>query len=204
MASKSIRRFLSHSSLLVGIAIACLICLTPVGQILERTLVGHVLIEIPLLVVAGWALGAAIKPYLHRALGYFNGGGISGLLLVTFTIAFWMIPRWLDASLQDPVVGIAKYTSLIFIAGMPLGLSWQRAGFITRGVVKLEFLAMLFRLGWLYLISPERLCNSYLISDQSALGQTMLLIGGLLCVVWLVPLFVGAQPEEGSSAPSTS
>jgi len=53
-------------------------------------------------------------------------------------------------------------------------------GFIVRGVFVVECIATLFRLGWLYLISPERLCNLYLLEDQQQLGQWLMLIGAAL------------------------
>jgi hypothetical protein len=64
-----------------------------------------------------------------------------------------------------------------------LALSWPRMGFVVRGVFIVECIATLFRLGWLYLISPERLCNLYLLEDQQRLGQWLLLIGAALFLV---------------------
>ena len=140
----------------------------------------------------GFVLGRRIAPRLRKVLEPLNGGGIPGILVVTFALAFWMIPRWLDASLQAPEVAAAKYVSLVALAGMPLAWSWDRLHPIARGLVKIEFLAMCFRLGWLYLISPDRLCNSYLIDDQVLLGRGLLVIGIALSITWLYPVFFGA------------
>ena len=182
-----------------GVALAAwaLVALTPVGTWLESNLASHILIEIPLLVAVGFVLGQAIEPRCREFLEPLNGGGIAGILLVTFALAFWMIPRWLDASLQAPEVAVAKYISLVVLAGMPLAWSWDRLHPIARGLVKIELLAMCFRLGWLYLISPDRLCNSYLIDDQVLLGRGLLVVGIALSITWLYPVFFGAW-----SAPS--
>ena len=169
------------------------ITLTPVGAALEATMTGHVLVEIPLLVAVGVILGARVEPYLLRVLAPFNACGIPGILVATFALAFWMIPRWLDASLTDPAVAFAKYVSLVLLVGMPLAWSWQRLHPIARGVVKIEFISMLFRLGWLYLVSPERLCNNYLLGDQIWLGRGFLVAGVVLAVAWLVPLFLDSN-----------
>ena len=162
------------------------------------------LVEIPLLVTVGFVLGRRIEPQLRKGLGLLNGGGIPGILLVTFALAFWMIPRWLDASLQAPEVAAAKYISLVAVAGMPLAWSWDRLHPIARGLAKIELLAMCFRLGWLYLISPDRLCNSYLIDDQVLLGQGLLVVGIALSITWLYPVFFGAwsvsTPREQGEA----
>ncbi|MCY3818663.1 MAG: hypothetical protein OXH52_04765 [Gammaproteobacteria bacterium] len=182
---------------LLSLATWVAIAFTPFGTWLESRLVTHVLVEIPVLVAVGFVLGRCIEPRLRNALEPLNGGGIPGILLVTFALAFWMIPRWLDASLQAPEVAAAKCISLVILAGMPLAWSWDRLHPIARGLVKIEFLAMCFRLGWLYLISPDRLCNSYLIDDQVLLGQGLLVVGIALSITWLYPVFFGAW-----SAPS--
>ncbi len=178
----------------IAIGVWAAIALTPIGRWLESTMAGHVLIEIPLLVAAGIALGARIETHLARLLRPCNGGGIPGVLIAAFALAFWMIPRWLDAALTDALLAMAKYVSLTCLVGMPLAWSWSRMHPIARGVVKVEFLAMLFRLGWLYLISPDRLCNNYLLDDQMRLGQGFLALGGALTIIWLVPVFFDLRP----------
>ena len=193
-----------RAGMLLALATWAAAALTPFGTWLESHLASHVLVEIPLLVTVGFVLGRGIEPRLRKALGPLNGGGIPGILMVTFALAFWMIPRWLDASLQAPEVAAAKYISLVALAGMPLAWSWDRLHPIARGLVKIEFLAMCFRLGWLYLISPDRLCNSYLIEDQVLLGRGLLVVGIALSITWLYPVFFGAwsapSPREQGEA----
>ena len=175
---------------------------TPVGEFLAGTMIGHVLVQIPLLVAAGFVLGRCVEIRLDGVLRDWNAGGIPGILLASFAVAFWMVPRWLDAALTDPVVNAAKYASLVLLAGVPLALSWSRLHPIARGVVKIEFLAMLFRLGWLYLVSPDRLCNNYLLTDQAWLGQGMIIVAIALSITWLVPVFFGEFAAE-RTVPST-
>ena len=163
-----------------------LIAFTPSGALLEASLTGHVIIEIPLLVLVGVILGNQLKPRLSGVLHIID---IPCILLTCFTLAFWMIPRWLDASLNDPVIANIKYLSLPLLAGIPLALSWRNLHFIARGLVKIEFLAMLFRLGWVYLISPDRLCNNYLLSEQQQLGYVFIFLGFVLGIIWLIQVF---------------
>lgn len=183
---------------LFGVMVALIVIVaTPIKSSLESTMASHVLIEIPILILLGVALGRIILSINPHFLLRFDRGGITSILITSFTIGFWMIPRWLDASLIDTDVSAAKFMSLIFLAGIPLAISWDRLGFIARGVVKIEFLGMLFRLGWLYLISPDRLCNSYLLEDQIWLGKGFLILGFAFSVSWIIPLFV--TPNESSS-----
>ncbi|MCC6474765.1 MAG: hypothetical protein IT514_13585 [Burkholderiales bacterium] len=91
-----------------------------------------------------------------------------------------MLPRALDAASTEMFTAAAKYASLPLLVGLPLAIAWPRMGFIAKGVLVLECLASLFRLGWLFLVSPERLCNSYLIDDQQLLGRCLLVLGTVL------------------------
>lgn len=159
-------------------------------------MVGHVLIQIPLLIATGFALGSRLEVPLTRFLDRWNAVGIPGTLLVVITLAFWMIPRWLDAALTNSAIAWAKYGSLVMFCGLPLALSWSRLHPIARGVFKIELLSMLFRLGWLYLISPERLCNNYLLTDQIWLGRGMIMIAMALSITWLIPVFFAEFATE--------
>lgn len=152
----------------------------PVRHALERSMTTQMLIQIPLLVIVGLLLSRALPPRASAVVADWNYRGISGLVLVTLTSAFWMLPSALDAAVDAPLVAIAKYLSVPLLIGLPLALSWSRMTFIVKGVLLLESIATLFRLGWLYLIWPERLCNLYLLNDQQRLGQFLLLIGAML------------------------
>jgi len=183
----------SRYKLVVAVSLAVAILATPFGDFLTLTMTSHVLVQLPLLIASGYLAGLWLRDGYGRLFVRINAGGVPGILLVSFTIAFWMIPRWLDSSLVSPWVAYAKYGSLIFLAGVPLALSWNRLPMIARGVVKIELLSMLFRLGWLYIISPNRLCNNYLLNDQVLLGQWMLVIAVSLGLTWAIQPFLSTQ-----------
>jgi hypothetical protein len=124
--------------------------------------------------------------------------------LATLVGAFWMLPRSLDAAVTDPQFDIAKYLSAALLIGLPFALSWQRMGFIVRGVFLLELIATFFRLGWLYLIWPNRLCNSFLLDDQQRLGRYMLLIGALLFFWIAIKLLWGRLDSFAEALPAAS
>lgn len=167
-------------------AILWVVMLVPfVRRQLEATMSAQMLLQIPLLVVVGWVLARAVPPRARALVDRWNHHGVTGLVLVTVVSAFWMLPRSLDAATTQSLMIAAKYLSVPLLIGLPLALSWSRAGFVVRGFFLMEFVATFFRLGWLYLISPIRLCNNYALNDQQRLGRYMLFIGiGLL--VWLV------------------
>ncbi|MGH8041819.1 MAG: hypothetical protein ACREPN_07235 [Rudaea sp.] len=154
-----------------------------VRHTLESTMTLQMLVQIPLLALAGWWLAHGVPDSLGRHIVVWNQSGISGLLLASLTGMVWMLPLAMDAALDDPLVALAKFLSVPLLIGAPVALSWPRAGFVVRGVVLLEVTATAFRLGWLYLISPVRLCSNYLLDDQQQLGRILLVLG---CVILLV------------------
>lgn len=165
-------------------AVALLLALLVLRPLLEARMTAQMLLQIPLLIGVGMLLARTLPGAWRARLAPWNHGGVSGLVLASLAVIFWMPPRWLDAAAGDPVIDAAKHLSLPLLAGVPLALSWPAAGFVVRGVLLLELIASCFRLGWLYLISPLRLCNNYALADQQLLG-TCLLVLGVLLLAWI-------------------
>ncbi len=162
-------------------AIAWLVLLTPlVRRALESSMTAQMLLQLPLLAGVGVLSAQALTARARARIDRWNYLGISGLVLASVASAFWMLPRTLDASVTEPLVAAAKHLSVPLLVGLPFALICSRMNFIVCGVFLLEFIATFFRLGWLYLISPERLCNLYLLDDQQRLGRYMLAIGAAL------------------------
>lgn len=187
-----------------GVAICLTVSLVPpIRHALEASMTAQMLAQLPLLIAAGWMLSPAVSPRVRAGLHGWNRGGVTGLLLATFVAAFWMLPRSLDASTTDPVMGAAKVLSVPLLIGLPLALSWPRAGFVVRGIVLVEIVATCFRLGWLYRVSPARLCNSYGLDDQQRLGGYLLVLGsGLL--VWVTWKLLLGRVDRTVTAPGTT
>ncbi|OOG55170.1 hypothetical protein B0E47_10270 [Rhodanobacter sp. B05] len=171
---------------LVGAMLWAALAIPAVRHVLESTMTLQMLIQIPLLALAGGWLAQGAPGWLVRRLHAWNHRGISGLLLASLTGMVWMLPLAMDAALDDPQVRLAKFLSVPLLIGAPIALSWPRAGFVVRGVVLVELIATMMRLGWLYLISPIRLCSNYLLDDQQRLGKILLVAGFaiLLVLVW--------------------
>ncbi|MGH8361791.1 MAG: hypothetical protein ACRESQ_00365 [Gammaproteobacteria bacterium] len=171
-------------SVLIAVVILVVLPLPPVTRVLQARMVTQMLVQIPLLIAAGYLLRAALPQRPVTTIAAWNLNGISGLLLATFATAFWMLPRSLDAAATEPLVTLAKFLSVPLLIGLPMALSWPRMNFVVRGVFLVELIAMFFRLGWLYMISPIRLCNNYLLDDQQRSGQYLLMIGGAI-LLWV-------------------
>jgi hypothetical protein len=167
----------------LGLALWAVLALSPVRHVLEASMTLQMLVQIPLLALAGWWVAASLPRRWIEASDAWNRSGISGMLLASFAAAVWMLPRMLDAALETPWVTLAKFVSVPLLIGVPLAVSWPRAGFVVRGAWLVEVVATAFRLGWMYLVSPVRLCSNYLLDDQQRLGQWMLAIGVLATLV---------------------
>jgi len=182
---------LRQHSLWGAVLLFLLLVLPPVKHALEATMTTQMLVQIPLLACVGALLREALPAGTLGFTASWDYRGITGLVLASIAAAFWLLPRLLDASVTEPAIAAAKYLSVPLLIGLPFSVSWPRMSFIVRGVVLLELTATLFRMGWLYLIWPDRLCNRYLLDDQQRLGEYLVLIGGLVCALVVSTLLWG-------------
>jgi hypothetical protein len=154
---------------------------------LEVGMLRHALIQLPCLVLAG--VIAVPRPVERRA----EPLALPALLVALFGAAIWMLPRQLDASLDDPFVEAAKLVTLPLLVGLPLGWSWPRLHGVTRAFVWSNLVSMLLVLGWLYRAAPLRVCSYYLLREQEALGAAYLCLAGVIALAWLPRLFLASD-----------
>lgn len=177
-----------------GPILLILLMLPPVAIWLESTMTGHMLIQIPLLIMAGYWMGSVLKRRISSIDLYV--GGIPGLILIIFTLLFWMIPRSLDHALTSGWMEIAKYATLTLLVGVPLGVGWHKLGFIIRGFVWIHLISMIFLMGWLYATTPIRVCNQYLIDQQRLAGWILLGVGVAIVLYHLGMMIFRTFVEE--------
>jgi len=171
---------------------------------LESSMATHMLVQIPLLAIGGVLFGLAVPPRVQRVILPYNGGGVPGLLLFVFVSSYWMLPRALDGALASPIMELAKFFSLPLLAGLTLALSWPRASLVGRGFIVANAISMLAVVGWLYRVSPVRLCNYYLMDQQVTLGNALLWLALLLGFAFGARLFTGAWWELPPNHPATA
>ena len=153
--------------------------------------VTHVLVQMPLLALAGATL--PVRPLPREVIG-------AAFVLALVTVAVWMLPRSVDAALTGWAGHVAKFLTLPLLFGLPLALSWNRLGPVLRGFVKAQCISMLLLLAFLYTHAPLRICNSYLVSDQQRLGLGFAVAAIALALAWIVPAFVapGQDTTKGN------
>ena len=162
------------------IAFMCIVLLAvpQLREMLERHMISHMLIQLPLLTLCGFWIGIYFKKVWRINIQYSQA--LPLLLIALFTAMFWMLPRVLDSSIEHIGYIIAKFLSLPLLLGIPLAFSWKHIGFITKAFLLSNIISMLIVLAWLYIEAPVRLCNYYLIGEQKLLGVCLLYIAGLL------------------------
>ena len=168
----------------VGLALVVLLLVPVLRQWLTASMWRHMVLQFPLWMAAGVLLVAGLSPALRARLARWNAYGISGLLGAGAVLAVLMVPRVLDLALVSPPMEAAKSAALL-LAGAGLRLSWRAAGLVVQGFFLGNMLPMAAVVGQLYIDSPLRLCNAYLLDDQARLGQWLVATAALLAVGWL-------------------
>lgn len=182
-----------------ALAMVVMLALPPLRFWLEGGMVGHMLVQIPLLAAAGMLGAFALPPNLKRLLAAYNAHGLPFTLLAGLVSTYWMLPRALDAALADPWMEAVKFASLPLLVGLPLAVSWCPLGAIGRGFVVTNFISMVAVIGWLYIVAPVRVCNNYLVNQQTAAGWLLVAIAGLLFLAWAAPAFIAREDAPAYS-----
>ena len=167
-----------------GALLLLLLALPIARTALEASMWRHMVLQAPLWMLAGALLAGGLGLRARAQVARWNAHGISGLLCAALVLALLMVPRVLDLALVSPAVEAAKCAALV-LAGAALRLSWRLAGLVVQGFFLGNVLPMTAVVGQLYIDSPTRVCNAYLLDDQDRLGQWLVTIAAVLAVVWL-------------------
>ncbi|MGH8846925.1 MAG: hypothetical protein ACREXQ_06770 [Polaromonas sp.] len=170
-----------------ALALLGLLALPVARRALEASMTTHMLVQYPLLALAGFLLAAALPGRWLKRLSAWNAYGTSGLFAAAVMLAILMIPRVLDLALIDERIELAKGLALL-ACGAALRLSWRPAGLLVQGFFLGNVLPMMAVVGQLYESSPVRVCNAYLLDDQARLGQLLVWISVGVALAWCAHL----------------
>ncbi len=168
---------------------------------MEEDMVLHMLLQFPLIVLSGWLMAYILSDAIRDRLCRWNHAGITGLLMASLILMFWMIPRALDLVLVNNMLEFTKFLSLL-MAGAALHLSWSQSGMIVRGFFLGNVLPMMMVVGWLYVEAPVRICNAYLTNDQLRTGNGLMTLAIFGSLIWLLAFFM--HSDQGYIEPSQS
>ena len=180
-----------------GAMLLLVLALPSLREALERDMVRHMLVQIPLLVVAGWLLAPPGGVSGKIADGW-DRHGIVGVLTANLVAAYWMLPRSLDDAIALAAVEAAKFISLPLLVGVALRCSWPRMPTLGRGFVVANAISMLGIAGWLYLAAPVRVCVYYLTDQQETVGRSLLYLAGAITASILCAAFIGPRRADAA------
>ncbi|WP_188563995.1 hypothetical protein [Undibacterium terreum] len=179
---------------------------------LERSMLRHMLVQLPLLALCGYLFAAAFRrsampqrPFastvLRRLLAC-DQNGVSGLFALLFISAYWMIPKALEECLRLPMAELLKFSSLILLGTILRG-SLSRSNWIIQIFFLGNFCSMMAIAGMLYQDAPQRLCNAYLLDDQSYTGIGLVSASLVIAACWCLAQ-LPANSDKASSRLSAS
>lgn len=184
----------------IAAALLCLLAWPGVRHSLEASMTHHMLLQYPLLALAGYLFAAALPGRWAARLNLWNAHGISGLFAVALMLAILMVPRVLDLALVDARIEVLKYLALL-ACGAAIYLSWQAAGLLVQGFFLGNVLPMMAVVGNLYETSPVRICNAYLFDDQARLGQMLVWISAAIAATWFAWLVRALMQKDAAALP---
>jgi len=217
MTRAHVRTTRAHVRVAAGAALALACVSWPLRGVLEAGMATHMLVQFPLLLLAGALLwepcswhdesrsrsgGSRLRSGGSRLRSggesAWNRLGIAGLAFVACVLAVTMIPRLLDLALLDARVEAAKIVALL-VAGAALRASWSRAGLVVQGFFLGNVLPMTAVVGTLYQDAPDRLCNGYRLDEQVLVGTLLVVAAIVLAIGWLVAAGIRMHRAENMS-----
>lgn len=186
----------------LGIGLLTVLAMPPVRSGFEAGLVSHMLLQLPLLGYGGWHVGVALRSTGKSTLEDWDRYGVTGFILTVCIALFWMLPRSIETSLNEPGYELAKFMS-VPLAGFALASSYPRAPPLLRGLLLSHVISMFGVLAWTFLAAPVRLCLAYLAAEQLIAGYIFLATGLALAAYWSTRLLLCGVQSQSSSMVSS-
>lgn len=179
-----------------GLVLYIFLMLPPVITLSESIMSIHMHMQMPLLGIVGLLMTPYLKEKFPNIFDKWNRNGIPGIILFMIVVIYWLIPRAMDEALTLPVVEVFKFISWPFLVGVPLRDSWRKITPFLQNFVFISISLIFGFMAWLYIFSPNQLCNNYLIIEQRALGWGFLIIGACIMLYFIQSLFVDKSEYE--------
>jgi hypothetical protein len=160
----------------------------PLRSLIEQSMLWHMVIQMPMLVLGGWlAMGAIRNTALPAAMAAWNRYGLTGFIAAQAVTAYWMLPLAIDRAVVLPAADGAKLVTLL-ACGALLRHSVDRAP----AVLQLFFIGyavpMMIWLGLYFASVDLRLCNAYSLESQVRAGHGLAALALVLGTLWLVQM----------------
>jgi hypothetical protein len=184
-------------------ALACALSVPPARALIEQSMVWHMVVQMPMLLAAGWLWMGVVPPGRGQALEAWNRFGLTGFIAGQVVFAWWMLPVSIDRAVVMPSADLLKLVSLL-ACGAVLRHSVERSP----AVVQLFFVGyavtMLIATGVFLATTERRLCNAYSLDSQLNAGVGVAALGLALGAAWACRVIMRsrqASPRQESRTP---
>ncbi|HLS60521.1 MAG TPA: hypothetical protein VK044_05265 [Virgibacillus sp.] len=179
-----------------GLILYLFLMLPPVITLSESIMSIHMHVQMPLLAIAGMLMTPLLQDKFPQFFKKWNENGVVGMTIVLIIIVYWLIPRTMDEALTLPYVEVFKFISWPFLVGVPLRDSWGKLNTFGQGFIFISISIIFSGMAWLYIASPNQLCNNYLIIEQRALGWGFLLIAVCILIYFVQLICIDQSQYE--------
>lgn len=180
-----------------GFAIA--LSLPPLRSLIEQSMVWHMVVQMPLLVLGGWlVMGIAAENGRRSRFGPWNRFGLTGFMAAQAIAAYWMLPVTIDRAVVMPTADLLKIATLLGCGAM-LRHSITRAPLVLQLFFVGVAVSMSVWLGVYFGTVDLRLCNAYSLDSQHRSGFAIAVLGSAVGALWLAingrELLAGTRPS---------
>jgi hypothetical protein len=167
---------------------AAALSLPPLRRLIEQSMVWHMVVQMPLLILAGWVGAHAISAtkrshHAPTAMSSWNQFGLTGGLTALVALAYWMLPSSIDRALVVWGSDAFKLASL-WLCGAVLRHSAARAPLVVQLFFVGTALPMLVWAGLYFANTDQRLCNAYSLDSQITAGRSLAVLAVALALWW--------------------
>lgn len=175
---------LKWAALLVSVA-ALSLSLPPLRTLIEQSMLWHMAIQMPLLVLGGaLAMRALADHKLTQGFARWNRYGLTGFIAAQAIFAYWMLPLAIDRAIVLPLADAEKLVTL-FLCGALLQHSFARSPVALQLFFVGYAVPMMIWLGFYFINTDLRLCNAYSLETQVNTGRALVGWGFALGALWL-------------------
>jgi hypothetical protein len=183
MKSLRTRRAAAGVALIVSVSAAALSA-WPARSLIEQSMVWHMVVQMPMLVLGGWLLASASSGGRSlKALEAWNQFGLTGFVGSQITLAYWMLPLAVDRAVVLPSADVLKLLTLL-ACGALLRHSVQRSPTVVQLFFVGSAVSMLLTAGVTLAVTDRRLCNAYSLDSQVNAGLGVMALGAALAGAW--------------------
>lgn len=158
----------------------------PLRSLIEQSMFWHMVVQMPLLVLAGWLTMAAWQRRIApQFMASWNVYGLNGFFLTLIILAYWMLPSAIDRAVVLPQADGLKLLTL-FTAGALSKHAFDRSPSVLQLFFVALMVSMLTWLGVYFATTDLRLCNAYSLASQVLTGWGLIGLGIAAGSAWLL------------------